>query len=86
MRYPNTFLNPGSVYGRTLVRSYPLKSVIFRDLDFEAHDAMVSSDVVFLGFVPPPHRDVQYGTKSEKNVFAQNIAIIPLKIRHFSRF
>ena len=32
-------------------RSYPLKFVIFRARFFKAHDAMVSSDVVFLGSV-----------------------------------
>ena len=32
-------------------RSYPLKFVIFRARYFETHDAMVSSDVVFLGLL-----------------------------------
>ena len=40
-------------------RSYPLKYVIFRARFFKTHDAMVSSDVVFLGSVLAPHRDVQ---------------------------
>ena len=40
--------------------SYPLKFVIFRAGFFEAHDAMVSSDVVFLGSVLAPHRDVRF--------------------------